>query len=56
MIVILKREADREKKAVLKGKLKALGYDIHESKRRETELWGIEGDTSSIEDDYHTAK
>ena len=52
MIVILKREADREKKAVLKGKLKALGFDIHESKGRETELWGLVGDTSIIDDDY----
>ena len=52
MIVIFKREADREKKAVLKGKLKALGFDIHESKGRETELWGLVGDTSIIDDDY----
>ena len=52
MIVILKQEADKEKKAVLKGKLKALGFDIHESKGRETELWGLVGDTSIIDDDY----
>ncbi len=52
MIVILKQQADREKKAILKGKLKALGFDIHESKGRETELWGLVGDTSIIDDDY----
>ena len=52
MIIILKHGADQEKKAVLKGKLKALGFDIHESKGVETELWGLVGDTSILEDDY----
>ena len=52
MIVILRQDADREKRAVLKGKLKALGFDIHESKGVGTELWGLVGDTSIIDDDY----
>ena len=49
MIVILRQDADREKRAVLKGKLKALGFDIHESKGVGTELWGLVGDTSIID-------
>ncbi len=52
MVIILKQGADEEKKAVLKGKLKALGFELHESKGVETELWGLVGDTSVIEDDY----
>ena len=31
MVIKLRQEADAEKKAVLKGRLKALGFDIHES-------------------------
>ena len=52
MVIKLRQEADAEKKAVLKGRLKALGFDIHESKGVGTELWGLVGDTSILEDDY----
>ena len=52
MVINLRQEAEAEKKAVLKGRLKALGFDIHESKGVGTELWGLVGDTSILEDDY----
>ncbi len=52
MVIKLRQEADIEKKAILKGRLKALGFDIHESKGVGTELWGLVGDTSILEDDY----
>ena len=52
MIIVLKNGADKEKEAVLKGKLKALGFDIHESKGMDSTLWGLVGDTSIIDPDY----
>lgn len=52
MIIVLKNNADKEQEAVLKGKLKALGFDIHESKGVDSKLWGLVGDTSIIDPDY----
>lgn len=52
MIIILKPDADREQAALLKGKLKALGFELHESKGINSFLWGIVGDTSIIDPDY----
>ncbi len=52
MIVVLNNESDKEKVAVLKGKLKALGFEIHESKGIDAMLWGLVGDTSIIDVDY----
>jgi 3-deoxy-7-phosphoheptulonate synthase len=52
MIVVLKKNADKEQEAILKGKLKALGFDIHESKGIDSKLWGLVGDTSIIDADY----
>lgn len=52
MVIKLRYDADIEKKAILKGRLKALGFDIHESKGVGTELWGLVGDTSILEEDY----
>ena len=52
MIIVLRHDAEQEKKAVLKGRLKALGFDIHESKGVGSTLWGIVGDTSVIDRDY----
>lgn len=52
MIVVLNNGSDKEKVAVLKGKLKALGFEIHESKGIDAMLWGLVGDTSIIDVDY----
>lgn len=52
MIIVLKNGADKERAAVLKGKLKALGFDIHESRGVDSTLWGLVGDTSIIDPDY----
>ncbi|MGP1441586.1 MAG: 3-deoxy-7-phosphoheptulonate synthase [Anaerovoracaceae bacterium] len=52
MIVVLNNGSDKEKIAILKGKLKALGFEIHESKGMDTVLWGLVGDTSIIDADY----
>ncbi len=52
MIVILNNESGEEKRAILKGKLKALGFEIHESQGMDTTLWGLVGDTSIIDPDY----
>lgn len=52
MIIVLKNGADKEREAVLKGKLKALGFDIHESRGVDSTLWGLVGDTSIIDPDY----
>lgn len=51
MIIVLNNNSDAERRAVLKGKLKTLGFDIHESVGAETTLWGLVGDTSIIEPD-----
>lgn len=52
MIVVLNNGSDKEKVAVLKGKLKSLGFEIHESKGIDAMLWGLVGDTSIIDVDY----
>lgn len=52
MIVVLNNGSDKEKVAILKGKLKALGFEIHESKGIDAMLWGLVGDTSIIDVDY----
>ncbi|MCI8284451.1 MAG: 3-deoxy-7-phosphoheptulonate synthase [Firmicutes bacterium] len=52
MIIILKPDADKEQTALLKGKLKALGFELHESRGINSFLWGIVGDTSIIDPDY----
>lgn len=52
MILVLNNHADEEKKAIFKGKLKALGFEIHESKGLGSELWGLVGDTSILDDDF----
>lgn len=51
MIVILNQQADPTKKDILKGRLKTLGFDIHESIGMGTTLWGLVGDTSIIDVD-----
>ena len=51
MIIILKENADKEKTALLKGKLRSLGFDIHESKGRSSTLLGLVGDTTILEPD-----
>lgn len=51
MIIILKENPDLEKTALLKGKLRSLGFDIHESKGQRSTLLGLVGDTSILEPD-----
>ena len=52
MVVIIKEGADEEKLSILKGKLRTLGFDIHESKGVNSRLLGLVGDTSIIDTDY----
>ncbi len=51
MIIILKEDANAEKVALLKGKLRSLGFDIHESQGQRQRLLGLVGDTSILEPD-----
>lgn len=51
MIVILKEDANPEKVKLLKGKLRSLGFDIHESQGQRQRLLGLVGDTSILETD-----
>ncbi|MGI6206158.1 MAG: 3-deoxy-7-phosphoheptulonate synthase [Anaerovoracaceae bacterium] len=51
MIVILKEDANPEKVALLKGKLRSLGFEIHESQGQRQRLLGLVGDTSILEPD-----
>lgn len=52
MVVIIKEGADKEKLSLLKGKLRTLGFDIHESVGVNSRLLGLVGDTSIIDTDY----
>lgn len=51
MIIILKENADKVKTSLLKGKLRSLGFDIHESKGQSSTLLGLVGDTTILEPD-----
>lgn len=56
MIIIFKQNAPEEEILRLKGEIKALGLDIHDSIGQEKQLWGLVGDTSKINIDWLIAQ
>lgn len=56
MIVIFKENAGEQEIHKLREEITALGLDIHESRGKETLLWGLVGDTSKINMDWLSAR
>lgn len=56
MIIIFKENAPEQEIALLRNEIKAIGLDIHESRGKETLLWGLVGDTSKINMDWLCAR
>ena len=56
MIIIFKENAPEQEICLLREEIKAIGLDIHESKGKETLLWGLVGDTSKINMDWLCAR
>lgn len=56
MIIIFKENAGDQEIHALREEITAMGLEIHESKGKETLLWGLVGDTSKVNMDWLSAR